>query len=47
MYEVASVNSQTQIERKKAGMSLQDLNTTRHIPEEITTPQEEEESGMY
>lgn len=44
MYEVASVNSQTQIERKKAGMSLQGLNTTRHIPEEITTPQEEEES---
>lgn len=49
MFDVVSVNSQTQIDRQKAGMSLQGLNTTRQkIPDDITTPQDpEEESGMY
>ena len=48
MYEVVSVHSQTELDRKKSGMSLQGLNTSRQIPDNIQTPQEpEEESGMF
>lgn len=46
MYEVVGVQSQTELDRKKAGMSLQGLNTARQIPDDIQTPQEpEEDSG--
>ncbi|XP_063424247.1 rab GTPase-activating protein 1-like isoform X2 [Mytilus trossulus] len=46
MFDVVSVNSQTQIDRQKAGMSLQGLNTTRQkIPDDITTPQDPEEES--
>ena len=46
-YEVVGVQSQSQIDKKKAGMSLQGLGGGRHIPDDIQTPQDpEEESGM-
>ncbi|KAL3872041.1 hypothetical protein ACJMK2_040008 [Sinanodonta woodiana] len=44
-YEVASVESQTEIDRKKAGMSLGFLHNRHVPPEEIQTPQDPEEES--
>ncbi|XP_021380300.1 rab GTPase-activating protein 1-like isoform X4 [Mizuhopecten yessoensis] len=45
MLDVVGVQSQTEIDRKKAGMSLQGLNTSRQIPDDIQTPQEPDEES--
>lgn len=45
-YEVVEVQSQTQIDRQKAGMSLQGLKFNRQMSEGVQSPQDpEEESG--
>lgn len=44
-YEVVEVQSQTQIDRQKAGMSLQGLKHHRQMSEGVQSPQDEEESG--
>ena len=46
-HEVINVASQTEIDRKKAGMTL-NLTPAKYIPENIQTPSEgpDEESGM-
>ncbi|KAK3087405.1 hypothetical protein FSP39_005477 [Pinctada imbricata] len=44
-YEVVGVESQTQRDKKKAGMSLYGLSSGRQIPEDIQTPQEPEEES--
>lgn len=46
-YEVVSVESQTDIDRKKAGLGL-GLPVNKQLQEDIQTPQEpEEESGKH
>ncbi|XP_046330913.1 rab GTPase-activating protein 1-like isoform X2 [Haliotis cracherodii] len=42
-FEVVHVESQTEMDRKSTGMSLS-LSSSKHIPEPVQTPQEEEES---
>lgn len=46
-HEVVSVTSQTELDRKKAGMSLP-LGQTKYVCSDIQTPQEgpDEESGV-
>ena len=45
-YEVVEVHSQTQIDRQKAGLSLQGLKHNRRMSEGLQSPQDaEEESG--
>lgn len=44
-YEVVEVQSQTQIDRQKAGMSLQGLKHHRQMSEGVQSPQDDEESG--
>lgn len=44
-YEVVEVQSQTQIDRQKAGMSLQGLKHHRQMLEGVQSPQDDEESG--
>ena len=45
-YEMVSIESQSELDRRKAGMSLS-LSPVRQIPPNITTPHDnEEESGM-
>nr|XP_034301493.1 rab GTPase-activating protein 1 isoform X5 [Crassostrea gigas] len=43
-YEVVEVQSQTQIDRQKAGMSLQGLKHHRQMSEGVQSPQDDEES---
>lgn len=44
-FEVLKVESQTEIDRKSAGLTLNLSGTSRVPPESVKTPQEEEDSG--